>query len=111
MIDWDALVVGPTVQVFGEPITYRPAAGGSFDLTAVFDDAYLAVVMGDDGDPEVATIDPVIGVQLSAFTALGQALPVDDDTLIVLRVAKTFMVVNVEPDGKGHAKLRLSRVS
>jgi hypothetical protein len=110
MIDWDALVVGPLVQAFGEPIAYQPAAGGaSFALTAVFDDAYLALMLGQDGDPEIVTIDPVCGVQLSQFTAAGRALPTQDDRLTVSRVGKTFMVANVEPDGKGHAKLRLTR--
>lgn len=111
MIDWDALVVGPCVSVFGQPITFRPAAGGAFPITGVFDDAYLGVVMGTDGDPAIATIDPVLGVQLSQFTALGLADPDQDDTLTVDAVGKTYMVMNVEPDGKGLVKLRLTRTA
>jgi hypothetical protein len=109
MIDWDAAVLAPCMAVFGEDLkpTYQRASGGvPFDFDAVFDDAYLALVINaDSGDPEIATIEPVIGVRLVQF---GATPPKKGDTVTIPRVGKTYLVSAVEPDGKGWALLRLT---
>ena len=112
MIDWDAVVLGPVMAIFGEdpahglPI-YRPAEGAAFTLAdAVFDDAYFALVMGDGG-PEVDTIQPVLGVRLSLFPIP----PARGDQVDLPRVLTAFVVRDIQPDGHGHAKLFLSRVA
>lgn len=108
MIDWDAAVGAPLMAVFGEDLkpVYRPAAGGSFEIDGIFDDAFKALVMGQDGDPEIATVDPVMGVRLAQFP-VGHP-PLQGDKVTVPGVARNYMVANVEPDGKGWAKLRLN---
>lgn len=112
MIDWDALVLAPCMAVFGEepemrPMYRRQAGGAPFPVDGIFDDAYLAVIMAADGDPAIATIDPVMGVRLAQFPAE----PEQGDTVMIPRVAKTYMVSNVQPDGKGGAKLVLTRTA
>lgn len=112
MIDWDAVVLGPVMAIFGEdpahglPI-YRPAEGAPFTLTdAVFDDAFHALVMGSDG-AELGTVQPVLGVRLSLFPTP----PERGDEVDVPRAGMSFVVQEVQPDGHGHAKLLLSRSS
>lgn len=108
MIDWDALVVGPCMEAFGEkpeqrPSYVSPTGGVPVFFDAVFDDGYLGVVMGEGG-PEIASIEPVLGVRLVQFPA---GHPAQGGQVIVPRVAKTYRIANVEPDGKGWALLRL----
>ncbi len=109
MIDWDAAVLAPMMAVFGESqkISYTRAAGGvPFAVDGIFDDAFYALVMSADGEPEIATAEPVIGVRAAQFAGID---PVQSDTLTVPRVGRTFVVTSVEPDGKGHILLRLGR--
>lgn len=113
MIDWDAMVVGPLLGVFGEAPSarprYTPAAGGvPFEIEGVFDDAYTGLVMSADGEPEIATAEPVMGVRLADFIPHG-VLPEQGGTVEVPRVGKTFVVTNAEPDGKGWVFLRLGQ--
>lgn len=110
MIDFDSLVNAACLDVFGETPdlrpTYAPAAGGAatpFD--AVFDDAYEALMVnGDTGAPEIATLDPILGVRLAQFAA---GHPEQGGVVVVPRLGKTYRISNVEPDGKGWALLRL----
>lgn len=105
MIDWDQVVIGPTVAVFGEAITYLPAAGGSLSITGVFDEAYSDVDLA--GGTAVTTDSPVLGVQLSQFPAT----PAQGDQLTVMRTATTYVIREVRPDGHGSARLLLNEVS
>jgi hypothetical protein len=114
MIDFDALVSGPVMKVFGEgkatdattwPV-YRPGGvGDGFALAgAVFDQAGIRVFEGEDGGPPVQNIQPMLGVRLSLFT-----MPPDQgDTVFIPRVGKLFTVNNVDPDGLGGATLWLT---
>lgn len=109
-IDWDVVVLGPVMGVFGEDATvglvvYTPAGHAPFDLAdAVFDDAYTALVL-NDGAPEINTLQPVLGVRLALFPVP----PAQDDEVYVPRVQHHFIVSDVQPDGHGHAKLNLMR--
>jgi hypothetical protein len=109
-IDWDRMVVGPCVSVFGvgdrsnpTPIPYVSTQDGSeFFINGVFDEAYHEVGV-DDGMP-FATVQPVLGVQLSSFPC--GIVPKQDDTLIL--PGGKHVVRNVEPDSHGWAILRLN---
>lgn len=105
-VDWDRLVLGPNMKIFGEPATYMPAAGGSFSITAVFDDAYLKEVMFEDATSGTTEVSAVLGIQLSQF----QSAPAQNDQLIVLRTGDRYIVRQPRPDSRGGAKLLLSKV-
>ncbi|MCW2521750.1 MAG: hypothetical protein JWO63_85 [Frankiales bacterium] len=109
-IDWDSLVLGPVMGVFGEgeasdqtswPL-YTPVGGAAFRLAdAVFDRFYADVET--EGDSEVTTRKPVLGVRLALF----DVEPAQNDLVHIPSVGITFVVKDVRPDGHGHAKLIL----
>lgn len=101
-IDWDKAVLAPTADVFGEPATYLPAAGGSLPIVGVFDEAYREVDLIDTG-VGATSITPVLGVRLAQFTAS----PVQGDQVRVPSVGKLYVVREVRPDGHGWARLML----
>lgn len=111
-IDWDALVIAPTMAAFGETDpadpamtpTYYPVLGPAFPLNGVFDEGFLSVVMDDPLAP-VSTVNPVMGVRLADFPA-GIA-PGENDNVFIPRVGLTYKVQNVETDSHGWAKLQL----
>jgi hypothetical protein len=96
---FDQVVLGPSLAVFGESVTYTPTGGQAVTLTGIFDAAYQ-VVEFQEGAP-VSTVMPVLGVRLSDFAAA----PLQGDA-VVIRGA-SYAVKDVEPDGKGGAKLKL----
>jgi hypothetical protein len=106
-IDWNAVVIGPLQGVFGEPVIYTPRGGAAFQVSGVFDDAYLKEVMFEDGSMGTTTASAVLGVQLSQFAAL----PAQNDSLTVVSSGATYLVRDVRPDSRGGAKLMLSKVS
>ena len=105
-VDWDQAVLGPVMAVFGEPVTYCPAAGGSFPITGVFDEAYRDLLLVDDS-AGITTETPVLGVRLAEFPAP----PLQNDTLTIGSVGCTYAVREVRLDGHGYAKLMLTFVS
>jgi hypothetical protein len=107
MINWDSLVLGPLQRVFGEVVTYRPYAGQPYQITGVFDDAFLKEVMFEDASQGVTEISAVLGVQLSQFVSP----PIQNDQLSVASINTTFIVREVRNDSHGGAKLMLSKVS
>lgn len=107
-VDFDKLVIGPCTAIFGDPVTYSPAAGDPpFAITGVYNDAYVEVETTGDGPP-VTSSYPVLGVQLSQFAALGRATPVQGDGLTLDKTGESFDVREVRPDGKGAALLLLN---
>jgi hypothetical protein len=107
-IDWNAAVIGPLIGVFGEPVTYTPFSGGAaFQISGVFDDAYLKEVLFEDASSAVTTMSAVLGVQLSQFPSV----PVQNDSLQVVSTGSTYIVREVRTDSRGGAKLLLSRSS
>jgi len=109
MIDWDRLVLAPLDGVFGEPISYKPAAGWTTEATirGIFDSAYLKDVMFDDGSTGVTEVHAVLGVRLCEFIFP----PAQNDHLLVPRTGAYYVVKDVRPDGHGSAKLILSKAS
>jgi hypothetical protein len=106
-IDWNATVIGPLMGIFGESATYTPLGGAAFQITGVFDDAYLKEVMFEDASQGVTEVSAVLGVQLSQFPVQ----PSQNDKLFVPDVNTTFVVREVRNDSHGGAKLMLSKVS
>ncbi|WP_299104708.1 hypothetical protein [uncultured Bradyrhizobium sp.] len=111
-IDWDAVILGPVMGVFGEGVavdrtswpTYTPRGLAPFQLAdAVFDRAYADITIDGEGS-EVTTRKPCLGVRTSLFL---QREPLQDDRVFVPSVPGTFIVKDVRPDGHGHAKLIL----
>lgn len=118
-IDWDEAVLAPSMSsdVFGEDVqpTYRPVAGGSFPIDAVFDEPFKLLVMQADGEPGIATAKPQIGVRQAQFDAAHAAnltpattwLKGDKVDITIKGQVVTFMVDDVQADGKGFALLPL----
>lgn len=107
MINWDAVVTAPCMAVFGEeqkPTYAAPGGGAPVEIDGIFDDAYTALIMAADGDPEIAATDPVIGVRLAQFPAL----PLQGGRLTLPRLGVAYRIIDVRPDGKGWAKLILT---
>jgi hypothetical protein len=114
--DWSGLVLGPCVEIFGIQVTYLNAVGGSYTITAIFDESYFPLeplgrggLPGTEnfgwGSPGVITTGaPCLGVQLSQFTD-GWS-PKQGDMVIIN--GQVFDVKEVQPDSKGGAKLLLN---
>lgn len=110
-IDWDAFILDPVMEIFGEgarsietslPL-YTPRRGPAFRLAdAVFDEQYRRVVEQGDGS-EVSTSTPVLGVRNSLF----DRPPVQSDRVYIPSNGKTYRVADVQPDGHGHSLLIL----
>ncbi len=106
MIDWDALVIGPTVSTFGEGVQYQPVGRASFTIQGVFDEGYLEQAPLDIVMPgNITARRPVLGVQLSQFS--GRCEPEQSDVVTIARTGQVFWVNEVRPDGHGHALLLL----
>jgi len=105
-VNWGADVLGPLMGVFGEPVQYRPVAGGQLAVTGVFDDAYQKEMLFDDASIGLTTVQAVLGVQLSQFSSV----PAQNDQLTVTRTGATYVVKDVRIDSRGGAKLVLSRM-
>lgn len=109
VIDWDAMVVKPTISVFGEPVSYTPAGAsgpitalGGGPITGVFDEAYKDQDV-IDGLVEANTTYPVIGVRLAQFASM----PAQNDVVVRQSNGNSYIVRDVRPDGHGWAKLKL----
>lgn len=114
-VDFDAMVVGPCMRAFAEPVDYRPQAGAPFAVEGVFDEAYQALLplggthgeetLGLGGMPGTDSTGPALGVRLASFAMLLASPPAQGDQLTVR--GKPFLVRDVRPDGLGGAMLLL----
>lgn len=109
-IDWDGLVLGPVMGIFGESAdraglpVYTPRGLPAFELAdAVFDAQYEQVIVAGDGSQSTSR-RPVLGVRLSLFLARP---PQQNDKVLIPATGKTYVVKDVQPDGHGHALLLL----
>lgn len=101
-IDWDKMLLGPVINVFGEGVLYTPRAGASFDVTLVYDEANKDLDLA--GGTGVNTSNPLASGRLSDFPAQ----PQQGDTLLIKRTGESFVVKDVETDGHGAVKLMLN---
>lgn len=112
-IDWAQTVLAPLHKVFAEPMTYTPLGGRPFQITGVFDDAYLKEVLFDDASASVTEVSACVGIQLSEFPAM----PKQNDQLFVpanpslLRLAATYVVRQPRTDSHGASRLLLSKMT
>ena len=100
-IDWDEHVIGPTIDVFGEPATFLPKAGGSLPIEGVFDEAYREVSLIDDLG--ATGVMPMLGVRAAQFLVA----PLRGDSVRIPSVGKLYVVKDIRPDGHGWLKLML----
>jgi hypothetical protein len=108
VIDWDKVVNGPVMGVFGETAQYRPYSGMPFDVPSTFHEAFSNVSVVDG--MAVTTVSPALGVNLSDFPAP----PRQKDEVVIaatsLHGGGTFTVKEVQPNGVGSALLLLNHV-
>ena len=116
-VDFDRLVIGPTVQIFGDLVRFQ---NGEFfyETVGVFDEAYLELVPLGAGGPgmeefalgspgNITTVQPTLGVRLSQLAYC----PKQSDTVVILtgkHAGKWFEVKEVRPDSHGHALILLN---
>lgn len=104
MIDWQSVVVGPCLAVFGEPATYSARAWSmEFEVSVVFDDAFKVVTMSSDGSDVLSTF-PAAGVNLADFPLM----PAQGDLLTRISNGKVYTVREVRADSHGGAMLILN---
>ncbi|MET3135531.1 hypothetical protein AAKU55_005842 [Oxalobacteraceae bacterium GrIS 1.11] len=107
-IDWDKLVSGPVMAVFGEAARFLPVAGAPFDIQGAFHEAYKSVdLVGGMG---MTSEMPALGVRLADFPAR----PLQKDRVTIaatgLHGGGTYVVKEVQPNGIGGAVLLLNRM-
>lgn len=108
-IDWQSLVVAPLVGVFGQPAEATPAAGGTFPLAGVFDEASTAdyIVNGET----VTITSPSFGfnvADLPVSLAQGDGLLVFADPTGAPQADTAYVVRDVRVDGHGWARAYLT---
>ena len=101
MIDFDTAVLAPLMSVFGQPVTWQPAAGPPVALSAVFDANYREVKFAIEEN--VIANRPRLGCRV---TDLGGLLPSEGDTFLI---AGSTYTVSEPPlaDSLGHVNIFL----
>jgi hypothetical protein len=106
MINFDALVLGPAMAVFGQPITVTPLASqpgvAAYPAIGVFRAEPTSVPM-DDGSIVASTIY-TLGIRVSGFPIP----PRPEDKISV--GGGDYWIDRVHPDGQGGAILTLKKV-
>lgn len=108
MFNWDKLVNGPVMSIFGEPATYQPALGMPFTILGTFHEAYKSVdLVGGMG---ITSESPALGIRLLDFARY----PLQKDLVVIpvtaLHGGGTYIVKEVQPNGIGGAVLLLNRM-
>lgn len=93
------LVNDAAIQVFSRSFTHNPAAGGSHAAVGVWDEKSEQVEM-QDGVP-VSAVRPMMQVELKKMVVQ----PVQGDGFTI--DARVFRVNDIQPDGRGWAKVFL----
>jgi hypothetical protein len=106
-INWDEVVIAPTIGIFGETVIYAPSGGApSFTLTGVFDAGFTQTqLLGPDG-PDFSDSDPMLGLRLADFPP--GAAPAQNDGVMIAASGVAYVVTRVRPDGKGWVRLDLN---
>lgn len=74
-VDWDSHLLSPLHDVFGDEHEYRPRNGTPFTINGIFDRGYAQVAENLDGDSEINTSSPMLGVRDAEFRKLGKSQP------------------------------------
>ena len=102
-IDWDDLVLGPTMGLFGEEVIYTPRGGAPVTIPdAVFDEESIDLQLDEDGQTTTQR-RPVLGIRVSALPTE----PQQSDSVKIVKTGKVFIVREPLPDGHGHILLKL----
>lgn len=114
-VDWDLHLLIPLHGVFGDEHEYRPRNGTPFTINGIFDRGYAQVIDNLDGDSEINTTSPMLGVRDAEFVSLGRPMPEVSDRVFIRSVGgkpvnQLFVVSNVEPDSHGGSRLVLNVV-
>jgi hypothetical protein len=100
-LDFDALVVGPCMQAFGEPFDFLPQRGRAVPgLIGVYTDKYVETTF--TGGDEVTDTKTALGIQASQFPA---ALPAQNDRLRIR--GRLWRIAEALEDGHGHILLHI----
>jgi hypothetical protein len=100
MIDFDAIVLAPLAGVFGQPVTWQPAAGPPVAATGVFDANFREVKF--TGEQDVVSNRPRLGCRAADLGGM----PAEGDTFLIAGAAYT---VSEPPlaDSFGHINIFL----
>lgn len=102
-IDWDSLILGPVMGVFGEEAVYTPQGVSPVTIPdAVFDEESADIQLGEDGQATTQR-KPVLGIRVSALPVA----PKQGDRVRITRTGGAYIVKEPIPDGKGHVHLTL----
>ncbi|WP_339353678.1 head-tail joining protein, partial [Xenorhabdus budapestensis] len=105
-IDWDKHLLAPLHKQFAEQVNWRPKYGEPYDIMGVFDRAYTQQVGSLDGDSDINTTKPLLGVRDAVF----KVPPKQGDKVFVYRANTEFIVSDVQPDSHGGTHLQLNKV-
>ena len=107
MIDFAALVLGPAMDAFAQPITVTPVAsqpsGAPYSARGSYSSKQVDIPL-DDGTYQ-STIQRKLGVRLADFTVP----PVQKDQIAMAQ--GSFVISDIVPDGQGGADIWLRNVS
>ena len=102
-IDWDNLLLGPTMGIFGQQVIYTPAGYPPVTIAdAVFDHESAEIQLGEDGQQSIQR-KPVLGIRMSWLPVC----PAQNDTVQISSTGCRYVVREAIPDGHGHARLTL----
>jgi hypothetical protein len=95
-------VLDVALECLGESVCYRPKAGGTHTINAVFDEK--AIQTNPDTEEFVSSNDPRIGVKLCDLPFI----PRENDRVDIGKLS--FKVKEVQEDGQGGADIFLFRI-
>lgn len=102
-IDWDDLVLGPAMGLFGDKVIYTPRGGAPVTIPdAVFDEEAIELQLDQDGQTTTQR-RPVLGIRASALPVE----PKQSDRVQIVKTGKVYVVREPIPDGHGHVHLKL----
>lgn len=94
-VDWDSHLLSPLHDVFGDEHEYRPRNGTPFTINGIFDRGYAQVAENLDGDSEINTSSPMLGVRDAEFRKLGKSQPAVSNQMVqrrFLRLSQTLVL-------------------
>jgi len=104
-INWDSLVLGPSMKVFGEEVVYTPRGGQPIPIPdAVWDEASTETHIVDGEEVVIQT--PMLGIRAAALNGIEAA---QSDRVTITATGSAYVVARPLPDGHGHILLKLMK--
>ena len=104
-VDWDADLLAPLHEAFGERVIYHPESGEPYEISGIFDRAYTQDVEPIEGDVGINTTKPLLGVRDTQFKKKAR----QGDRVYIKSVDTMFIVKDVQPDSHGGTRLELNQ--